>query len=571
MKNKLLLLFVLITTFGYAQTFDWETAYHGADTPNGSGWTNNRAIQEFTTPSYNGVIFTTPNATPINISNVGQGSTGLSVLNAAYETSVEATFVNPLNIQSIKVFTRPNSSNENWTFKAKDAGGNVTNTLTAVVTNTANVITLNFTNVYVLEITKTDGTTSTFCVDDIVFTPYVACNVSIPDANFKAYLVGNTAINTNGDTEIQCSEATAFTGAIDVYGLGISDLTGVEAFTALTELQCSSNQLTSLDVSANTALTELQCNHNQLTTLDVSGNTALTNLRCENNQLTSLNLPVTTNALIDLRCRNNQLTSLDVSANTALTILACNFNQLTSLDVSTNIALESLHFYDNPVTSIDVSTNTALTELQCGSNQLTSIDVSANTNLEGLYFSDTQLTSIDVSTNTALKWVYCENSQLTSLDLSAQPNLEELTCYNNQLTSLNLANGNNGSILSYVDATNNTALTCINVDAATVATPPAAWYKDATATYSDNCAALSVDDFNLAKNEIKLYPNPATTVLNIEMTQSIKQVTIYSMLGKEVLKTQNNTVDVSGLSNGFFLIKVEGENGNISTQRFIKK
>jgi len=570
MKNKLLLLFVLITTFSYAQTFDWETAYHGADTPNSSGWTNNRAIQEFTTPTYSGVVFTTPNATPINISHVGQGTTGLSVRNAAYETSVNASFVFPLNIQSIKVFAYPNSSNENWTFKAKDAGGNVTNTLTAVVTNTASVITLNFTNVDVLEITKTDGTIGSFGVDDIVFTPYVAPIVTIPDANFKTYLVNNYTINTNYDSEIQVSEATAFTGAIDVYYLGITDLTGVEAFTALTELQCGSNQLTSLDVSANTALTELQCNNTQLTTLDVSGNTALTNLRCENNQLTSLNLPVTTNALTDLRCNNNQLTSLDVSANTALTVLACNFNQLTSLDVSTNIALENLHFWDNPVTSIDLSANTALLLLEFGDTPMTSIDVSANTNLELLSFGYTQLTSIDVSTNTALKWVYCETNQLTSLDLSAQPNLEELTCHDNQLTSLNLANGNNANMY-YFNATNNTGLTCINVDAATVATPPAGWYKDATATYGDNCAALSVDDVNLAKNEIKLYPNPATSVLNIEMTQSIKQVTIYSMLGKEVLKTQNNTVDVSGLSNGFFLIKVEDENGSISTKPFIKK
>ena len=39
-------------------------------------------------------------------------------------------------------------------------------------------------------------------------------NVNIPDANFKAYLVGNTAINTNGDAEIQVSEATTFNGLI---------------------------------------------------------------------------------------------------------------------------------------------------------------------------------------------------------------------------------------------------------------------------------------------------------------------------------------------------------------------
>jgi hypothetical protein len=40
-------------------------------------------------------------------------------------------------------------------------------------------------------------------------------NVNIPDANFKAYLVGNTAINTNGDNEIQVSEATPFVGSIN--------------------------------------------------------------------------------------------------------------------------------------------------------------------------------------------------------------------------------------------------------------------------------------------------------------------------------------------------------------------
>ena len=38
--------------------------------------------------------------------------------------------------------------------------------------------------------------------------------VNIPDANFKAYLVGNSLINTNGDAEIQISEANSFSGTI---------------------------------------------------------------------------------------------------------------------------------------------------------------------------------------------------------------------------------------------------------------------------------------------------------------------------------------------------------------------
>ena len=125
--------------------------------------------------------------------------------------------------------------------------------------------------------------------------------VNIPDANFKAYLVSNTAINTNGDNEIQVSEASVFNDTIDCRSMNISNLKGIEAFTALTYLACSENQLTSLDVSQNTALTYLDCSENQLTSLDVSKNTALT----------------------ELYCGGNQLTSLDVSKNIALRKLSC--------------------------------------------------------------------------------------------------------------------------------------------------------------------------------------------------------------------------------------------------------
>ena len=136
-------------------------------------------------------------------------------------------------------------------------------------------------------------------------------NVNIPDANFKAYLVGNTAINTNGDAEIQVSEAIVFNGTIDCNNLNISDLTGIENFTVLTELDCNNNNLTSLDVSQNTSLTFLRCDWNQLTSLDVSQNTDLIYLYCGWNQLTSLDVSQSTD-LTDLNCNDNQLTILDI-------------------------------------------------------------------------------------------------------------------------------------------------------------------------------------------------------------------------------------------------------------------
>lgn len=73
--------------------------------------------------------------------------------------------------------------------------------------------------------------------------------VNIPDPVFKNYLLGQPGINTNGDGEIQNSEASAFNGTIIANGMGISDLTGIEAFTAITGLECYNNLLTDLYIN----------------------------------------------------------------------------------------------------------------------------------------------------------------------------------------------------------------------------------------------------------------------------------------------------------------------------------
>jgi len=86
-------------------------------------------------------------------------------------------------------------------------------------------------------------------------------------------------IDINGDCIISTDEA-AQVHFLDVSWCSISDLKGIEEFVNLDTLDCSTNQLTSLDVSNNTALTSLWCAENQLTSLDVSHNTALAGLNC---------------------------------------------------------------------------------------------------------------------------------------------------------------------------------------------------------------------------------------------------------------------------------------------------
>jgi len=259
---------------------------------------------------------------------------------------------------------------------------------------------------------------------------YIAvCNVNIPDANFKAALIANTAINTNLDAEIQCSEAAAYTGTITVNNLGISDLTGIEAFTSITSLNCSHNLLTNLILLTNTALTSLTCN-------------------------------------------NNLLTSIDVSSNTNLTYLMSGWNQLANLDVSFN---------------------TNLTYLECAGNLLTNINVSANTALSALICYSNQLSYLDVYANTALTAINCSYNQLTYLDLSYNSALTEVDCYNNPLlTSLNVSNGHN-TIIAYFNAYQNPVLTCIQVDNVSYSTThwTVGANIDATASFSTNCSPSS--------------------------------------------------------------------------------
>ena len=162
----------------------------------------------------------------------------------------------------------------------------------------------------------------------------------VPDDNFEAYLEANGMGNGIANDDYVTTANIDTVTSLDVNVQNISDLTGIEDFTALTILNCSANQLTTLDLSNNTALTYLECIGNQLSSLDVSNNTALNTLYCYWNQLTTLD--VSNTALTWLKCDGNQLTSLDVSQNTSLITLHCYNNQLTSLNVSGATALNSL-------------------------------------------------------------------------------------------------------------------------------------------------------------------------------------------------------------------------------------
>lgn len=107
-----------------------------------------------------------------------------------------------------------------------------------------------------------------------------------PDDNFRNYLLEQDYGKDGVLTEAEIRNITV----MDVSEKDIKSLKGIEYFTALDSLDCSVNELTTLDVSKNTALKKLNCGFNELTALDVSKNTALNVLTCCGNQISGQNM-----------------------------------------------------------------------------------------------------------------------------------------------------------------------------------------------------------------------------------------------------------------------------------------
>ncbi len=258
---------------------------------------------------------------------------------------------------------------------------------------------------------------------------------NFPDPVFRSLVAENFDTDGNGalnEMEIQAAYE------ITCSGKGITSLKGIEHFTSLWYLYCSSNQLTSLDLSHNTNLRQLVCFSNQLTDLNLSGCEFFEILSCEGNQLTSLDLSHNLQ-LVSILCDDNLLTELDLSYHTALTQMHAQNNRLVSLDVTGCTKLSSFYCTGNSLTELDVSTNSSLEDFQCYKNQLTCLDVSHHLLLKGLSCEENKLQELIITDTPRLEELWCYSNQLNSLDVSQNKALNTLICYGNKLKQLDVS------------------------------------------------------------------------------------------------------------------------------------
>lgn len=255
------------------------------------------------------------------------------------------------------------------------------------------------------------------------------------DTALQTYMAQNVDLNEDG--KLSTAEIGAVRG-LDLSGLEIKQMDGIENFANLEVLQCSDNQIASMDLSQNKKLTKLYCNNNRLIALNVSSNLELQILDCSDNMLGELAIE-NCGFLKELYCRNNLIDKLNISYASKLTILDCGNNRsLQDLNTDSNSALKEVYCDGSIIQSLNFQNNLNLEQLNCEDNRLQAIDLSANNTLKILDCSDNQLEVLDLSNIERLQQVDCSNNQIRELNIQRSTGLTSLDCRNNQIQMLDL-------------------------------------------------------------------------------------------------------------------------------------
>ncbi|QDO95239.1 T9SS type A sorting domain-containing protein [Formosa sediminum] len=128
---------------------------------------------------------------------------------------------------------------------------------------------------------------------------------------------------------------------------------------------------------------------------------------------------------------------------------------------------------------------------------------------------------------------------------------------------------NNG--YTFIDFTTEggTDNTNVNIDEIHISTTNDADYISLDA-FNWSPASLSINDFEVETNEIKIVPNPASDFIQLNKLNTKEIYTIYNTLGQEVkegIVFENDKIDIKSLENGLYFLKIDGK----TTMKFLKK
>lgn len=110
-------------------------------------------------------------------------------------------------------------------------------------------------------------------------------------------------------------------------------------------------------------------------------------------------------------------------------------------------------------------------------------------------------------------------------------------------------------------------------------------YNDEILTAEKACYSMEygeTEDYNLTLEKdqmgtvetgvslVRIYPNPVTDFINIEIQKEIKSVAVYSLAGQQLINAKTAKVGVRQLPKGVYVIKIKTVDGKEFTEKFIK-
>lgn len=419
---------------------------------------------------------------------------------------------------------------------------------------------------------------------------------SIPDANFEAYLETHNAdgevvtvgaVSSMGDgiennNLVTTANINMVTG-LDVSGNGIAYLRGIEDFVLLETLNCSSNELTVLDLTKNSSLTSLNTKNNSLVYLNVkNGNTlAIATFNAlENENLSCIQIDEGMIPPFSWEYDSREEFNMEFNLVCSLTYVPDAYfesyletHNADGEDVTIGDSSSMGDGIENNtlVTTANISEVTSLTVNELSISDLTGIEAFAA--LIFLDCNNNSLSSLNSSNNMNLEQLYCSSNNLSgSLDVSAHTSLTSMDVSDNNLTLLNVKNGNNSNF-TYFAADANPNLTCIVVDVLDYSTTN--WTSiDTTSTFvnsQEECASLGVEGIETLN--VSIYPNPSKGTFTIEVLEA-SDLILYSAIGKEVfrkpLKSGQNQINAINLSRGLYFVNVTS-NEKVMTKKLISE
>jgi ELWxxDGT repeat protein len=90
--------------------------------------------------------------------------------------------------------------------------------------------------------------------------------------------------------------------------------------------------------------------------------------------------------------------------------------------------------------------------------------------------------------------------------------------------------------------------------------------------YKYIAAITSLKDNKLSKSKLKIYPNPASEILNISSNNEISDIAIVDLMGKQI-KSQSfvSNININGLAKGTYILKVKFIDGSVEHEKFSVK